>query len=244
MHVQYEAVYYLCLLNEYTASEEDVDKKDRLEKEVRRRFRRDRIMTLAMLMESLQCSRSTAQRRLKTWRCYTSYNHNGSYYALPETVKFDQYGVWNCESVCFSQHGNLTETVAALVDRAPAGMTAAELSDVLAVNANTFISTFARCGKVGRKRVGTRFVYTSCDSHTGSQQIRQRIKNEHQHAQLSASDAVTVLVELVKCPDLGTDELSQAVRLRVPAASPDAIEQLLNSHGITAAKKRASRPLL
>lgn len=212
-------------------------------KDVRRRFRRVKIMTLAMLMELLQCSRSTAQRRLKQWACHTSYNHNGAYYALPETVDFDEHGIWRCDSVCFSKHGNLTQTVTALICNAAAGMSAAELSDVLGVDANSFIGAFARSGKVSREKVGARFVYTSCDKHIGGRQIQQRIANDQCPAPLSTPDAVTVLVELIKSPSLTVAELSRAVRSRAPTASPEAIEQFLGMHGIAAAKKKAPRPL-
>jgi hypothetical protein len=199
-------------------------------------------MNLAELMELLQCSRSTAQRRLKLWGCHTSYNHNGAYYALPEIVEFDQHGIWRCKSACFSMHGNLTRTVTALVKQATAGMTSAELSDVLSVNANSFIGEFVNIGKISRQKLGARFIYTSCDKQSKQQQIHCRSQSDQRAVPLSRSDAVTVLVELVKSPILSPFELARKVRSRAPTASVEAIEQFLDEHGVTAAAKKGAPP--
>ena len=46
-------------------------------------FRVAKVMTLPQLTELLGCTSRTVHRRLKQWHCYTSYNHNSRYYALP-----------------------------------------------------------------------------------------------------------------------------------------------------------------
>ncbi len=209
---------------------------------VRQEFRRVKVMTLVTLMELLSCSRSTAQRRLKQWRCRTSYNRNGSFYALPEVVEFNEHGLWQYKSVCFSCHGNLTQTVAALVNDAPTGMTGAELSDVLNVNANSFVGAFVGDGKLSREKLGARFVYTSCDEPVKQQQIHRRYEADRRCAQLSCADAVTVLVELIKMPTHGPAELAWAVRSRAPTASAEAIEQFFREHELSSAKKGGLRP--
>jgi len=217
-----------------------MDKRKDSDEGVRRRFRRAKIMTLVSLRELLQCSRSTAQRRLKLWGCHTSYNQNGAYYALPGIVKFDQHGIWRCESACFSRHGNLSRTVTALVNQAPAGMTSAELSEVLSVNANSFIGEFVNSGKISRQKLGARFIYISCDKQSNQQQIHCRSQNDQRAVPLSHSDAVTVLVELVKSPSLNPFELARRVRSRAPTASVEAIEQFLDEQGVTAAAKKGA----
>ncbi|WP_297291265.1 hypothetical protein, partial [Oceanicoccus sp.] len=52
-------------------------------------FKKENIVTVALLMTWLSCSMPTARRRLKEWGAYTSYNHNGRYYTLPEIPKFN-----------------------------------------------------------------------------------------------------------------------------------------------------------
>ncbi len=43
-------------------------------------FREEKVMTLKQLAGLLHCCERTAQRRLRQWHTYTSYNQNGSYY--------------------------------------------------------------------------------------------------------------------------------------------------------------------
>lgn len=210
---------------------------------VQREFRQEKIMALLTLMERLNCSRSTVQRRLRQWGCHTSYNHNGSFYALPDIVKFDEDGLWQYKSVCFSRHGNLRQTVVALVADAPGGLTGAELSQVLHVDANSFIGAFVNNGTVGREKLGARFVYTSCDTPVKERQLRHRREADQCCARLSCADAVTVLVELIKTPALEPAQLAQAVQSRAPTASVAAIEAFFREHGIGPVKKGLLPPL-
>ena len=78
-----------------------------LEEEALRKFRREKVMTIAMLMKLFQCSRRTTQRRLKAWKCHTSYNCNSAWHALPSTVAFDQHGIWRFKEAYFSVYGNM-----------------------------------------------------------------------------------------------------------------------------------------
>ena len=57
-------------------------------------FKKQRIVTVALLTTWLSCSMPTARRRLKEWKAYTSYNHNGRYYTLPGITEFDEHGLW------------------------------------------------------------------------------------------------------------------------------------------------------
>ena len=205
---------------------------------VRKKFQQVKIMTLVSLMKLLGCSRSTVQRRLRQWGCYTSYNRNGSFYTLSEVAKFNEYGLWQYSSVCFSRHGNLTQTVIALVNEAPAGMTATELTNILNVKAQSFIGAFAEKGKLSRQKLGSCFVYTSCDEFVRNQQIRTRREADQHRSQLNCADAVTVLVQLIKNPDLGAAELARKVRAEAPSASPEAIEHFFYEHNLISGKKK------
>ena len=119
-----------------------------------RQFRRVEIMTMAILTAALQCSRSTAQRRLKLWRCHTSYNLNGVYYALPEAVAFDPQGIWRRKDASFSSYGNLNNTVVGLVISSEAGLNCAELSSIMGLNAHSFIWNFVHNGRRNRSKFG------------------------------------------------------------------------------------------
>jgi len=211
---------------------------DQASTDSRRRFRLAKIMTMAHLMTLLGCSRSTVQRRLRQWRCHTSYNLNGCYYALPEVVEFDERGLWRCGRARFSIHGNLRQTVSAFVEDAPAGMTGAELSAALGVNANSFLWGFVQQGTLARDRMHGRFVYLSSTPERARSQ-RARRRGPGGANMLSDADAVTVLVAFINEPTLGTLELAGRVRARAPTATPTAIDRFFAAHGLEPAKKGA-----
>jgi hypothetical protein len=95
------------------------------------RFCNARILTLAELVVLLGCSVRTAHRRLKAWGALNSYNGNGRFYTVPQVVRFDENGLWRCRGAHFSRHGNLSQTVVALATASAAGLTAAELGELL-----------------------------------------------------------------------------------------------------------------
>jgi len=213
---------------------------DRLSAVGRQRFRLAKIMTLAHLMRLLACSRSTVQRRLRQWGCHTSYNLNGGYYALPDVVEFDQRGLWCCGRARFSIHGNLRQTVSALVQDAAAGMTGAEFSAVLGVNANSFLWGFMQHRTLSRDRMHGRFVYFSTDPERCRRQ-RDRRAGLGNEKSLNDADAVTVLVAFINEPASGPAELAGRVRARAPTATPEAIERFFAAHGLEPAKRGALR---
>lgn len=205
--------------------------------EVRRRFRLAKIMTMARLMTLLACSRSTVQRRLRKWGCHTSCNLNGRFYALPDVVQFDARGLWRCGEALFSVHGNLRRTVSALVEASEAGMSAAELSAVLEMNANSFLWGFVQGGAIARQQFEGGFVYLSTDLERREQQCERRCGGD---GSLADADAVRVLVELVKSPNASASQLVARVRARAPTVSVEAIERFFTAHGLNPAKKGAS----
>ena len=69
-------------------------------------FKKKKVLMIEELSGLLDSSLITARRRLKQWKTYTSYNHNGRYYVLPGVVKFDTHGLWRHQDILFSQHGN------------------------------------------------------------------------------------------------------------------------------------------
>ena len=210
----------------------------------RENLRRFTVFTLAQLMDQLSCSRRTAQRFLKKWRCHTSYNANARYYALPEVVRFDQDGIWRHGLGCFSADGNLSETMVGMIKRAPEGMTARVLSEVLRVNTNSILYEFVRSGKLFREKVGPCFVYFSDDKGVRVKQVRIRKETHSLRVSMNLTDAVIVLVEFIQNPVSDSRDLAAAVRSRAPTVSPDAIERFFVEHGLNWGKKRASRSQL
>ena len=126
-------------------------KKELLEKTMHN-FASAQVMTLSHLKILLSCSQRSVQRYLSKWGCLRSYNHNGKYFSLPSIAHFNSFGIWKYDDIGFSQFGNLKETVVKLVTLSPAGLTASELSEILSVNAHSFISQFRADPRLKREK--------------------------------------------------------------------------------------------
>lgn len=207
---------------------------------VRHELRRAQIFTVGELAGRLGASLPTARRRLRDWDAHTSYNCNGRYYALPGVPLFDAEGLWQCRAARFSRYGNLRETVAGLVRAAPAGLTAPELSAALGLEARTFLAHLRDRLGLAREACGRGYVWLAEDAAVREPQWRARQELLAAATDLTAAEAVMVLVELVRHPQFGPVELTAALRATVPRLSPARIERFLDRHGL-AEKKRASR---
>jgi len=106
--------------------------------QVTRAFKRQKVVTIVQLSNWLSCSIVTARRRLKAWHAYTSYNHNGRYYTLPEIAQFDDIGLWWHQGAFFSKHGNLKQTLVYLVAHSEQGLSSTELGEILGLAATLF----------------------------------------------------------------------------------------------------------
>ena len=98
----------------------------------------------------------TVFRSLSRLGYRTSYSHRGRYYTLLDVPDFDESGLWSCRAARFSRHGNLLETVAALVVRSEAGFTPAELEAVLQVEVKHALLQLVRRGTIARFKASPR----------------------------------------------------------------------------------------
>ena len=206
-----------------------------------RKLKRVKIFTVKELAGWLSCSIPTARRRLKDWRTLTSYNCNGRYYTLPGVPGFDGNGLWRCRGAFFSRHGNLKQTVSHLVAASRAGLTAAELGEVLGLDARSFLSHFREGLDLFRERWGRGYVWFSGNSAVRKRQRKRRLEMGVP-AGLSDAEAVLLLVELVRNPRSDSAELAEVLRSKIPRISPALIDGFLRSWQL--AEKRGASELL
>jgi len=197
--------------------------------EVLRKLKCAKIFTVIELSRWLSCSLPTARRRLRDWDTLTSYNCNGRYYTLPEVPRFDGNGLWRCRGAFFSQHGNLKQTVSHLVSASAAGLTAAELSDVLGLEARSFLSHFREGMGLFRERRERGYMWFAGDSTVRERQREARQDMMSRTIALSDAEAVLLLVELVRNPRSSSLELTSALRPKIPRICPALIDDLLCS---------------
>lgn len=144
------------------------------EEAVIRELRRLRVATMQTLRQRRGCSYMTVVRALKKTGYHNSFNANAAYYALPETVVFDADGLWFHRQIGFSQHGNLPQTLVALVEQSPAGGTVAELAARLRTPVATLLSRLVRQGRLAVVYHGRRALYLAAAAEPRSRQEAQR----------------------------------------------------------------------
>lgn len=193
------------------------------------KLRRQKIITLEQLVKLLQCSVITARRRLKKWQTYTSINKNGRYYTLPQIPVFDKNGLWRYQTVLFSKHGNLKQTIVALITDSQKGLSAVEIAELIDLVPNSsFLSQFKDVVGVKREKHQGRFIYLS-----DSPEIYTRQKQQWTTIVFPTdAQAVVILVQLIKYPDISIEQLAGRVSEQGQSIEPATIKRFLQFHDL------------
>jgi hypothetical protein len=166
---------------------------------------------------------------LKQWRTHTSINQNGRYYTLPGIPAFDQNGLWKYQAVLFSTHGNLKQTIISLIANSPKGLSAVEIAGIVDIAPNSsFLSQFKNVAGVKREKNRGRFVYLSDRPEIRSRQKQRWVTT----AFPTDAQAVVLLVQLIKHPELGVEQLADHVSEQGQSVEPAAIRSFLQSHDL------------
>ena len=205
-----------------------------VERRAVRKFRARRIMTVIELAGLLSCSIPTVRKRLRSWDTFTSYNHNGSYYTLPEVPRFDEVGLWKHKGVFFSRHGTFAATVQYLVGHSEMGLDATEIGRLVGLPPRSFISRLPLMPEVVREKREGRFVYFSAKRERAERQKQLREESEGMRAaQLPAdTEAIAILVDRMRHPDSSYERTAHRLRRRGVVVGVQEIEALLRYHGV------------
>jgi hypothetical protein len=197
-------------------------------------FKKERIMTIALLTTWLSCSIPTARRRLKEWRAYTSYNHNGRYYTLPGIPDFDAHGLWRYRGVFFSRHGNLKQTVVHLITRAEQGLSSSELGKLLGLQPRSFLSHFRDHPGLYREQLMGRWIWFAADPGVRKRQKQTRVAQVavKESRMPSDVDAVMILVDLINHPDSRLERIAHRLKQKGLVVDVEAIRRLLVHHDV------------
>jgi len=116
----------------------------------------------------------TIYRTLKRAAYRTSYSHNGCYYALSKSVRFDKNGFWSARSVWFSRYGTLLATLERLVSDSERGCFAEELQSLLHVGVKESLLRLVQRGSISRERIGRSYLYCSKNESARKRQLAAR----------------------------------------------------------------------
>jgi hypothetical protein len=197
------------------------------------------VVTLPQLCRKLRCSRSTILRRLAEHGYYSSYNHSGKFFTIPEVAHFDSHGLWTCKAARFSKHGTLKDTLAYLVQSSPQGMTHEELASLLAVRVHNPLLQLTREGTLRRERIGPTFVYLHCKRTRRSEQQRQRRAAMPPGPAVRPTHAQTIatLLELIQDPKATRKQIVRRCRRGGASISPPVVDAIFERYELD--KKRA-----
>jgi len=206
------------------------------------RFRGRKVMTVIELAEQMRCSLRTVHRRLREWEAIHSYNQNGRYYVLPSVPTFDPHGLWRYHEIGFSRYGNLTETLLALVRNSSAGLSAAELGQLLGMEPRSFLWLFRNHPALTRERHHGHFVYFAAESTLYRRQREGRVimdADVRQH-QPSDREVIAILVETIKHPDWTLEQLCRHLKREGLSVTEPAVVNLFAHHGLDIKKTAPS----
>jgi hypothetical protein len=116
----------------------------------------------------------TVFRKLRKLAYRTSYSHRGAYYALDETTRFNENGLWSFQSVWFSRWGTLLDTAEAYVENSSAGCFAEELDNLLHTGTKEPLLKLVQQERVTRQSVGGLYLYCSIQAALRERQLLAR----------------------------------------------------------------------
>ena len=197
---------------------------------------------LAQLAQTLGYSPFSVRPFLKQIGYFRSYTENGKWYTLRDTPQFDQDGLWHHKGIGFSKHVSLTATIAHLVGRSPAGLSASELAQKLQHPCNPVLTHLYQDGLLGRVKVAGQFRYLAKELQLNGPQRQQALLTQGPDptSSLSPQAAVWVLVEHIKNPALSFGQLASHLQQqrKLPVTS-DHIGRFFQEHGL---KKTPAAP--
>ncbi len=201
-----------------------------------RRMKEKKVTTVAELAGTLKSSGKTVRRRLKSWRAYTSFNKNGRYYTLPDIPVFDSNGLWDCKGIHFSRHGNLKQTIVYLVNHSEAGLDAAELAAVTGIYVRSFLTCLRDVPDLRREKIQGRFIYFATEERAYTEQKKARCLTARVTQLPSDTEAVAILAEAVRNPNLSVGKLSSNLKKQKYHISDQKIYNLFAYHGLAIKK--------
>ena len=194
-------------------------------------FRQKKVLTKQELLQATQCSAMTAWRLLQRHGYLTSYNCNARYYTLAGIPQFDQHGLWSVRKIRFSKWGSLTETIIALIDNSPAGMTPEQLQQLLHVkNVRPALARLTEQERLTREKMGGRFVYFPWEDSSHRQECRRQA--ESALVLPAAEQVIALLVEIIQRPRNSPRQWARRLARQQIRLSTAAIQAVLDHYEI------------
>jgi hypothetical protein len=198
-------------------------------------FHRRKCWMLAELAQTLDYAFITVRRFLKQIGYFRSYTQNGKWYTSRNSPQFNRDGIWRHRGIGFSKHGSLTATIGYWVGSSPAGLSASELAQKLQHPCHAVLTNLHKGGAVDRVKVEGEFRYL-CTAEQINRRQRQpaaAAQPPNPSASLSTQTAVLMLVEYIKQPGLGFEQLAaRRQQQRQLTVAPESIRRFFQEHDL------------
>ncbi len=191
-------------------------------------FLAHKVLTISTVAQRLGRSEITARRVLKKVGYYSSYTHNSQYYTIKSVVRFNSYGIWCHNHVCFSEHGTLKATMIRMIDESRAGLTVSQLSEILRMKCYAAVHLFHKQGAFNHIKRGKGFIYLSKQESICQSQLAYYTLPD----QLTTQAAIELLVYYVDHPGVSYKKLERVLKKRHFQTTSEAIESFFKEHGV------------
>lgn len=201
-------------------------------------FKQKKVMTIQELSKLMECSIPTIRNRLVKWKAYTSYNKNSRYYAMQGVPKFDKNGLWNYKGIKFSYFGTLKQTVIQLIKNSIKGLSASEIGILIGVDPRSFLFQFRDIPEITREKIEGKYIYFTSEAkeYLDQKEKYEAVTFERLQKLPSDSDAIIILVDIIKHPKTTIKESTRRLRRKGMIAKEETIKNLLDYHNITLKK--------
>ena len=203
--------------------------------QLKKMFDRRPCWILADLARSLDYALISVRRFLLQIGYFRSYTHNGKWYTLRSTPRFNHDGLWHHQDLGFSKHGSLTATIGHLVGRSPAGLSARQLAQKLQHPCHAVLTHLHQDGELDRLKVQGEFRYLSIQAPRNQQQrqLAMIAAPPSPASSFSTQAAVLVLVEHIKNPELSCEQLAARLQMQGSlAVTPGSIRRFFEEHSL------------
>src|SRR6266446_3702134 len=198
-------------------------------------FHRRKCWMLGQLAEALGYALISVRRFLKQIGYFRSYTHNGKWYTLRDSPDFNRDGLWQHKQIGFSKHGPLTATIAYLVARSPAGLSASQLTQKLQHPCHAVLTQLHKAGQLDRVQLAGQFRYLASDPQLNGRQREHAlwVQPPGPTTSLSTQTALWVLVEYIKNPGLSFEQIDACLHeRRKVAVAPESIQRFFQEHDL------------
>jgi len=195
-------------------------------------FRKQKVLSIVQLVEIMHCSASNLRLKLKRWKTWTSYNFNGKYYCLPDIPSFDANGLWKYKDIYFSQYGTLKNTVVSLVQSSSSGLSGENIGEIVKLSPRSFLHHLNDIPGMQRIKQEGRYIYFSDDTKRYDNQLLNRISLMENKSLPSDAEAVVILLQFIKHPNVSIDEITSKVAKTGKRIDFDVIRRFLEHHGL------------